>query len=132
MKNINKKLLTAFFVGYFTSIITLFYIGWAFNNKGRPSNIPYEYFAVLIPISYGFFGIINYYAVKYGNNTNWSLLVGAIFGFLLSIIGRFTLKLPSKLFNVGTKSEYMVHIYAIILYSIIFRFILTPIMKYIM
>ena len=52
-----------------------------------------------------------------------------IFGILLSIIGRFGLDLPIKLFNFTKKTSYKVHIYAIILYAIIFRFIITPLIN---
>ena len=53
-----------------------------------------------------------------------------IFGLLLSIIGRFSLNLPIKLFNFTKNTAYQVHIYAIILYAIIFRGIITPLINY--
>ena len=112
------------------SIITLGYIGFAYKNNNRPPKIPYELFPIFIPLLYGIFGLINYYIISNYNN-NYSFIVGMIFGILLSIIGRFGLDLPIKLFNFTKKTSYKVHIYAIIMYAIIFRFIITPLINYI-
>ena len=102
----------------------------AFNKSNRPIDIPYELFPIFLPLLYGIFGLINYYIVsKYGNN--YSLIVGMVFGMLLSIIGRFGLDLPIKLFNFTKNTSYQVHIYAIIIYAIIFRWIITPFITYI-
>tara|TARA_B110000967_G_scaffold194991_1_gene224046 strand:+ start:230 stop:619 length:390 start_codon:yes stop_codon:yes gene_type:complete len=121
-----KKLITIFLISSFISIITLGYIRIAYNNKNRPSTIPYELFPIFIPLLYGIFGLINYYIISnYGNN--YSIIVGMVFGILLSIIGRFGLDLPIKLFNFTKNKSYKVHIYAIIIYAIIFRFIITPV-----
>lgn len=119
-----KNITNIFFISSFMSIITLTYIGIAFRRSGRPSSIPYELFPIFIPILYGLFGLLNYYIItKYGNN--YSILVGAIFGLFLSIIGRFVLNLPIKIFGYTKNTAYKVHIYAIIIYSLIFRFILS-------
>mgnify|MGYP003969578877 FL=1 len=126
-----KKTINIFLISSFISIITLGYIGIAYNKKNRPSNIPYELFPIFIPLLYGIFGVINYYIIsKYGNN--YSIIVGMVFGILLSIIGRFGLDLPIKLFNFTKKTSYKVHIYAIIMYAIIFRSLVTPLTNYIM
>ena len=42
-----KKNLKVFFISSFISIITLGYIGFAYNNKNRPPTIPYELFPIL-------------------------------------------------------------------------------------
>ena len=125
-----KKNINIFLISSFISIITLGYIGIAYKNNKRTLTIPYELFSIFIPLLYGIFGLINYYIIeKYGNN--YSLIVGIIFGILLSIIGRFCLDLPIKLFNFTKSTSYKVHIYAIIMYAIIFRFIITPLINYI-
>ena len=125
-----KKNLGIFLISSFISIITLVYTGIAYNNNNRPSTIPYELFPIFLPLLYGIFGLINYYIIsKYGNN--YSLFVGMVFGILLSIIGRFGLDLPIKLFNFTKKTSYKVHIYAIIMYAIIFRSLVTPLINYI-
>ena len=125
-----KKLITIFLISSFISIITLGYIRIAYNNKNRPSTIPYELFPIFIPLLYGIFGLINYYIItKYENN--YSLIVGMVFGILLSIIGRFGVDLPIKMFNFTKNTSYKVHIYAVIIYAIIFRWIITPLINFI-
>ena len=124
-----KTNLNIFLISSFISIITMGYIGIAYNNTNRPSTIPYELFPIFIPILYGIFGVINYYIIsKYGNN--YSIIVGMVFGILLSIIGRFVLNLPIKLFDFTKDTSYKVHIYAAILYAIIFRSLVTPLVNY--
>lgn len=110
--------------------ITMFYLGYAFNSKNRPSRIPYEFFSIGVPFLYGIFGVANYYAtLMYG--TNMSIAIGGLFGLLLSVIGRFYLNLPKQLFNFTSKNEHMVHIYAVAIYAGIFRCIVTPVTQYI-
>jgi hypothetical protein len=125
-----KKTTTIFIISSFVSIITIGYLGLAYNKQNRPSNIPYELFPVFIPILYGIFGLVNYYAIiKYG--TNCSFFVGMLFGLILSLIGRFGLNLPKLLFNFTETTQYKVHIYAIFIYASIFQFIITPLTNYI-
>ena len=125
-----KKTINIFLLSSFISIITIGYIGNAYNNKNHPPTIPYELFPIFIPLLYGIFGVINYHIVSnYGNNH--SIIVGMVFGILLSTIGRFGLDLPVKLFNFTKKTSYKVHIYAIIMYAIIFRLLITPLTNYI-
>ena len=125
-----KKTTTIFIISSFVSIITIGYLGLAYNKQNRPSNIPYELFPVFIPILYGIFGLVNYYAIiKYG--TNYSFFVGMLFGLILSLIGRFGLNLPKLLFNFTETTQYKVHIYAIFIYASIFQFIITPLTNYI-
>lgn len=111
-------------------IITMIYIGIAFKKSGRPSHIPYELFPIFIPILYGIFGLVNYFVVK-KYNANYSILIGMIFGLLLSIIGRFQLNLPKYIFGMNSSNEYLVHIFSIITYAIIFRIIMTPLQQYV-
>ena len=106
--------------------ITLLYLAKAFKQSNRPSDIPYELFAIFIPLLYGIFGVINHYIInKYG--INYSIIVGILFGLLLSSIGRFQLGLPIKIFGFTEENDYLVHIYAAIIYALVFRFIVTPI-----
>ena len=107
-------------------LITLSYIGLSFRGAGRPSNVPYELFPLFIPFIFGIFGIINYFVIKkFGINS--SLFVGVALALVLSFIGRFMLNLPEKIFKFTKKNVWTVHIIAMILYSLIVRFILTPI-----
>ena len=125
-----KTYLNVFIVSGFVSLITLTYLGSAFRAKDRPFDIPFELFSIALPLFYGLFGMVNYYVIShYGQG--YSFLVGIFFGLFLSIIGRFGMNLPTKLFNFTRSNEYMVHIYAIIMYALIFQFIITPLTKYI-
>lgn len=110
--------------------ITFSYIGYAIiksKNYKSTKNIHYELFPILIPLFFGIAGIINYHIIKKYNSNNMSLIVGAIFGLILSTIGRFYLKLPTKIFNFTNVNEWHSHIIAFLIYSCIFRFIMTPI-----
>jgi hypothetical protein len=126
MRLINKKNASIFLISGLISVITLFYLGAAFRKHGSPASVPYHLFIIMIPLLYGLFGLINYYVVqKYGQF--FSLLVGAVFGLLLSLIGRFILNLPILIFGFTKKTEYKVHIYATLLYAGIFQLIISPI-----
>ena len=125
-----KNLVTSFVVSGFVSIITLGYVGMAYIKTKCPANVHYELFPVFIPLLYGIFGIINYYVMKQ-IGFQFSFLVGAAFGLLLSLIGRFVLNLPQLIFGFTKHTEYKVHLIAMILYALIFQFIITPLTKYI-
>ena len=117
--NIMSNIIKIFITSSLISLITLSYLNLAFIKNNYPQNINYKLFPIIIPLLYGIFGVINHHIIsKYGNNS--SIFVGILFGLLLSIIGRFGLNLPIKLFNFNKSTQYRVHIYAIIIYSIIF------------
>ena len=131
MKNIIKiyiiymKNTRVFIISSIVSLITLGYLGVAYMRKGYPSTVPYKLFILVIPVAYGLFGIINKYVIKrFG--IEYSLVVGALFGLILSSIGRFVLNLPQLLFNFTKETEYQVHLGAILLYACILRYIITP------
>ena len=127
MKNINSRI---FWTHSILSLITLGYIGVAYVTKGYPEAVPFRLFAITLPILYGIFGLINYYVIKtFGRH--YSFIVGSIFGLLLSSAGRFVLNLPQLLFGFTGKTEYRVHLIAVILYGSIFQFIMTPLTRYI-
>jgi len=125
-----KNNINVFIISGFVSLITLWYVGFAYVAKKCPLNVHFELFPIFIPLLYGIFGLLNYYIIQnYGNN--YSIGVGMVFGILLSIIGRFGLDLPVKLFNLTTNTSYKVHIYALIMYAVIFRMIITPLVNFI-
>ena len=114
-----------FIISSIVSLITLGYLGLAYIKKGYPSNVPYKLFILVIPVVYGLFGIINKYVIgRFG--IEYSLVCGALFGLILSYIGRFVLHLPQLLFDFTEETEYQVHLVAIVLYAGIFRYIITP------
>jgi hypothetical protein len=120
--------MTVFVLSSVVSIITLWYIGVAFRKHGSPAKVPYHLFLIFIPLAYGIFGVLNYYVIQ-NFGYRFSFLVGMLFGLILSIIGRFGLDLPTLIFDFTRKTEYHVHIYAIVLYAGIFQLVLTPLTK---
>ena len=130
-----KEYLISFIIGssVLVTFITLLYLGRAFNNSGRPSEIPYEKFALAIPIIYGISNVINIYLQKnYSYSSNISFGVGAIMGLFLSFIGRFKYNLPKEIFKFSEKNAYQVHIIAPVLYSLIFGLIVQSVNSYIL
>ena len=125
-----KNNATVFIISVAVSIITLGYVGFANVRNGCPANINSEFFPLFIPLLYGIFGVLNYYVTQnFGNG--YSFLVGMLFGLLLSMLGRFMLNLPTKIFNFTDSNQWMVHIHAMVLYAGIFQLIITPLTKYI-
>lgn len=100
--------------------VTMLYIGYYFRKNGGPSDIHFEKFALFIPFFYGIFAVIEQ---KYIKNP---LISGALLGLSLSLMGRFILGLPQRMFGFTTENEYQVHIIAMILYAGIFKFIVKP------
>jgi len=114
----------AFIIGssIISTIISLTYIGNAFRNSGRPSDIPYEILPIFIAIMFGIFNMINVYFDFRGMET---FILGGIMGVIFSIIGRFGYNLPTRIFGFSD-NEYLVHFIAFVLYGTIFRFIVQP------
>lgn len=116
-------------------ITTFLYLSKVFRDKrlsvsGNVKNINFETIIIIIPFLYGIAGIANYNVTR--KNKNYSLIVGAVFGLMLSVFGRFIFHLPIKLFNFTSDNEYMVHIFAIIFYALLFRFVITPFADYLL
>jgi hypothetical protein len=126
-KNLTKVFLISSSLPMF--LATMVYLGNAYRNKNRPGEIPYEIIAIAVPLLYGIFGTINYYVIS-NYDRNYSLIVGAIFGLILSLFGRFVLDLPIKIFNFNKGNEYLVHVYAIVFYALLYRFLITPLAEY--
>lgn len=126
-----KKNVAAFVVGssIICTIITFLYTGNAYKRSGRRPDVPYENIPVVVAILFGFFNVLNVHLTKkYGNNV--SFLVGGLMGLTFSSIGRFGMDLPTKIFGFNRKNEYLVHLYAFVLYGLIFRFIVQPLNMY--
>ena len=123
----DREVLLAFIIGSSipVTLVSFLYLGIAFKKAGRPSAIPYELFAILIPVLFGLFNILNVYLLKLTDNKNVSIYVGVFQGLVFSIIGRFLLDLPGKLFKM--EQQYLAHVYAIVTYMIISRIIVHPI-----
>ena len=104
--------------------ITLGYLSYNYAKNQRPADIPIELFSLGIPLLFGIMSFINYNATKYGSYN--SLLIGALFGIALSLVGRYYFDIPEKLFKMHKDKQKVVHMYAPVLYAAIFYFIISP------
>ena len=127
-----KSEIIAFIVSSSVLVFIFTYLYLIITYKSNTNNkIAIENLLFPIPILYGIFGTINYIIIRKFDCDNYSLLVGGLFGLILSIIGRFIFDLPNKLFNIKKEKEYIVHIVAFVSYALIFRIILTPLLHYV-
>lgn len=121
------------------SVPTLLYVGLAqrrnrielLNTLGSHTNIklenflsvPYEFLPVAISIVYGIsYKFLNRdsddgddISSMFGTRT---LAVGSLVGLSLSLVGRFGLDLPVKMFGIPSGKEYTVHIIASVVYAL--------------
>ena len=124
-----KKILLAFVIGSSlpSVVVSNFYIGMANYKKNIIKR--YEFFPLGVALLFGLYNIINYMLYKRLKNDSSAIISGVLFAISLSFIGRFIFDLPTRLFNFTRKNEYIVHIYASILYSFIFYFIIQNLNK---
>lgn len=118
MTKINR-LVPLFVINSFASVITLGYLHMIHTTPPLG-----DWVYVTMPYLYGIAGLINIWAIEYTNNINASILIGGLFGVLLSIIGRFWLDIPVKLLGYNKNNAHNVHIFAFGLYALIFRFVI--------
>lgn len=109
----NQSLIGA--IGSIFTLSYLFYYNWKRSVLPKPFLL--TFFIVL------FYIIFNNIAFKYKS----PFLIGGVLGLFFSIIGRFVLDLPRKLFMI--KNEWIVHPGAFIIYGIYFRYFLHPLNK---
>ena len=124
-----KKILLAFIIGSSlpSVLISNLYIGLANSKKNIVKR--YEFFPFGIALLFGIYNIINYLLYKKLKNDSSAIIMGILYGLTLSFIGRFIFNLPTRLFDFTKQNEYMVHIYASILYSLIFYLIIQNLNK---
>jgi len=130
-----KDDLVAFLVGSssLATVVTHAYVGAAHARSGRPRSVPMEWSALFVGGVYGVSAVVLKRAVLDRDaDPNWSLLVGAVTGVVLSIVGRFGLDLPRLSFDFRTPSgaesgaAWTVHLVAAVLYALIFRLLVLP------
>lgn len=114
--------------------ITFSYLGFAFHKTPFRNQIPFHLFPFLIPLLFGLANVINFQLIRYLRSTPLNtilapLIVGALTGLIFSIIGRFGLDLPKKLFLMPPSTQHRVHPIAAVLYAVIFTFIITPLTR---
>jgi hypothetical protein len=125
-----KDVILAFVIGSSipVTLITLTYVGLAWKKAGRPDSLPFEMFAIILPILLGLFNVLHVYFLKITGDPNVSLYLGMALGLLFSSIGTFALNLPERIFKM--KITYMAHIYAFFTYMFISRVIVYPLNRY--
>lgn len=125
-----RKLLLAFIIGSAlpSVIVSNLYIGLANSSKDVIKR--YEFFPLMISLFIGISNAVNYKLYEKYQSEIIPVLVGAIFGIMLSIIGRFIFDLPKRLFLFTKENEWTVHIYAAITYAIIFYMIIHTMNKW--
>lgn len=139
--NIFDEYLSAFIVSssILVFFISLLYITYSYHlnvynspdiNDIKKLQLPFHYLPFGLTLMFGLFGIINYIIITNYGECN-SLLVGLIFGLTLSIIGRYKFNYPIDLFKFTNETASYVHLAGPIIYSIIFRTILTPLQKHV-
>lgn len=124
-----KDLALAFVIGssVMSTFVTMFYVGHAFARSGCPCDVGLQWLGLIVPVLYGLANIV---LVKYGNGLMVAVLAGAGLGLVLSLIGRFALGLPRKIFGFSVANEWRVHFIAAALYIGIFVFIVRNINAY--
>ena len=124
-----KQILLAFIIGSSlpSVLFSNLYIGMANTKKDIIKR--YEFFPLGIALLFGLYNIINYMLYKRLNNDSSAIIMGIVYGLTLSGIGRFIFDLPTRLFHFTKENEYMVHIYASVLYSVVFFFIIQNLNK---
>lgn len=91
-------------------------------------SVPYEFLPLAISLVYG---IAFKFVPTPGDDRDSEkrtrmkrcLLVGALTGLSLSVVGRFGLNLPTKMFKMPAEKAYTVHIVAPVLYMLIFVYV---------
>ena len=110
--------------------ITMSYLGLAFRTSKHRGSIPYEAFPLVVPLWLGAANMINMRLVsRFGANV--SLVVGLVVGFLMSLVGRFGMDLPRKLFGIPLGMRHRVHVIAPLVYAVIFRVVMTPLTEWV-
>ena len=91
-------------------------------------SIPYEFLPLAISLVYGI--AFKFVATSTDDSDSEkrtrikkSLLVGALTGLSLSVVGRFGLNLPTKMFKIPAEKAYTVHLVAPVLYMLIFIYV---------
>jgi len=112
-------LFSAFAVGisFSATFITLVYLAFAHDYAGQPDDVNLPYIAVLSRLGYGFGNMLN---VLLGNSIQSAAFSGSALGLIFSLIGRFKLNLPSRIFKMEKDDEWKVHLIAPIMYATIF------------
>jgi hypothetical protein len=108
--------------------ITLGYLTHAFlrTPASNQKQIPFHAFPFFVAAFLGLANVVTTAATPALGYPGTPLLVGALAGLLLSLIGRFGYNLPRLLFRMPPGTHHRVHLAAPIMYSLIFTLIIAP------
>lgn len=111
---------------YFVTIFPFLYIGLPYKSGKKIPGVSFTDIVLILPLYYGIMNVIvkrflEEFAPPSSRNVKL-FLRGAIIGFLLSLVGHFMFNVPKHLFALKG-SPYMVHLYAPILYGLIFMIV---------
>jgi len=138
----------AFLVGssVAVSIVTTLYVGIAYSLQKRRGgasfslvtrNVPIEWITLVSSIVYGLVSVVIKKTIidkngkrDAGASANWALLYGALTGLAFSLVGRFGMDLPSLLFGMNAQDAWRVHVGAPVLYALVFRFYVYPVLAW--
>ncbi len=132
-KNIRSFLIGSSLPAFFISAL---YIGQGHARANRPSDIPYEWMPIVIPLLYGIWNVaIVNVQQRYSTARVWRwwipFVMGAMFGVGLSLFGRFGgYDFPQRYFGFTKSNEHYIHLYASVLYALIFGFVLQYLNKF--
>lgn len=87
-------------------------------------SIPYEFLPLAISFVYGLaYKTASHDTEEDAPKIQKVVLVGALTGLFLSLVGRFGMGLPTKMFGMPPSKEHKVHIVATVLYMAIFVYV---------
>lgn len=126
------------------SIVTALYIGVCFSMlRRRPtgsngascvlSDEPRYYIEGVTLAAAIWFGmtsvVIKKVVIDVKNaSPEWCLLIGAVAGFKVSLIGRFGFRIPSLMFGMTSDDAWKVHVIVPMVYALVFRFYVYPVL----
>ena len=129
----NQRLTKLFLIGSYVSIFPFIYLGYSYNKlsceQTKKLKIKYATLVTLIPLIYGIvYTVLTLILEKYIKNHRTRLFIlGAIAGELYSLMGHYLIRIPETLFK--SKNPNMVHVYAPVLYSLIYGVIVYELEK---
>jgi hypothetical protein len=131
MKHSTKVLCKAFLVGSAVPVFLVPLIGyWSFAMLANPET---SYSLAMIPIGYpiliGFLNVcfmLFRESIPLKKESHKYIIFGLVIGFILSLIGKFTVDFPSMELETPEKLQFLVHIFAPIIYALVFRYVIKP------
>lgn len=127
----SKILWKSFIIGSSLPVFLVPLLGYLVFAK--ITNPETSYNLIMIPLSYPILmGILNvlYVSLRESlpikNEGHRYLIIGFLFGFILSLIGKYLFDFPTAHLETPVHLQFLVHIIAPITYALVFRYIIKP------